>query len=260
MKHRSSSDWNQLRTSLAAEGESGAVATGIATLTIPYVTASTVAREEASRIARFIKGEVSAGRRKHSSFLIIARQRPNLGVYAAALEELEIPVEVSGAGMFTSSPDVGALCLLLTAIADPLDSVALVGVLRGPIFGVSDQELFAYRQAGGRFKLTAPVVEASSDGVGASVALNSLQALYRLTRTLPAGVALENILDETGLLALAGTSPGGAAAGNLLQAVDMVRQLRKWVEALPMLPKRYRKMRRYPVRSNHCRSNPAARM
>ena len=52
--------------------------------------------------------------------------------------------------MFLESPDVATLCLLLTCLADPLDSVTLVGVLRGPLFGVSDPELFAYRQAGGR--------------------------------------------------------------------------------------------------------------
>ena len=127
--------------------------------------------------------------------------------------------------MFTSSPEVVALSLLLTSIADPLDSVSLVGVLRGPIFGVSDQELFAYRQSGGRFELTAPVADAAGDGSRTSAALNSLRYLYKLTRTLPAGAALEMILDETGLLALAAASPGGAGAGNLLQAVDMMRQV-----------------------------------
>jgi ATP-dependent helicase/nuclease subunit A len=214
-----------VRPSPAEKDKSASTATGIATLTLTPSASSDMVSEEASRIARYIKGQVSAGPRTHGHFLIVTRQRSNLGIYAAALEELEIPVEVSGAGMFTSSPDVAALCLLLKSIADPLDSVALVGVLRGPLFGVSDQQLFAYRQSGGRFELTAPVVEASSDGAIATGALHSLQKLYRLTRTLPAGAALEVILDETGLLALAATSPGGAAAGNLLQAVDMVRQV-----------------------------------
>ncbi len=214
-----------VRTSPVAKGKSASTATGIATLTLTSSAASDIVSEEASRIARYIKAQVSAGHRTPGDFLIVTRQRPKLGAYAAALEELEIPVEVSGAGMFTSSPDVATLCLLLKSIADPLDSVALVGVLRGPLFGVSDQQLFAYRQSGGRFELTLPVVEASSDGAIATAALRSLQNLYRLTRTLPPGAALEVILDETGLLALAATSPGGAAAGNLLQAVDMVRQV-----------------------------------
>ena len=63
-------------------------------------------------------------------------------------------MEVSGAALFSTSPEVQALALLLRALADPLDAVALVGVLRGPLFGLSDPELFQFRQAGGRFELT----------------------------------------------------------------------------------------------------------
>ena len=139
------------------------ITSGVATLTIPAGVASKdVDEAEAARIAAYIRGEVAAGRRRHGDFLILTRGRPRLGTYAAALEQLEIPVEVSGAGMFLASPDVATLCLLLTCLADPLDSVSLVGVLRGPLFGVSDQELFEYRQSGGRFELTAPVADDES--------------------------------------------------------------------------------------------------
>jgi hypothetical protein len=43
--------------------------------------------------------------------------------------------------------------LLLRALSDPQDGVSLVGVLRGPLFGISDQDLFAFRQAGGWFSI-----------------------------------------------------------------------------------------------------------
>ena len=36
-------------------------------------------------------------------------------------------------------------------------AVSLVGVLRGPLFGLSDPELFRFRQAGGRFELSVPL-------------------------------------------------------------------------------------------------------
>ena len=135
-----------------------ALTTGVVTLTIPEsVPKARVDEEEAARISAYIRAEVAAGRRRYGDFLILARGRPRLGTYASALEQLEIPVEVSGAGMFLQSPEVATVCLLLTCLADPLDAVALVGVLRGPLFGVSDPELFAYRQSGGRFELTAPI-------------------------------------------------------------------------------------------------------
>ncbi len=210
--------------------KAGARPTGVVRLTIPAgVPGKDVDEEEAARIAAYIRAEVAARRRRFGDFLILARGRPRLGTYASALEQLEIPVEVSGAGMFLESPHVATLCQLLTSLTDPLDSVTLVGVLRGPLFGISDPELFAYRQAGGRFELTAPIAGVG-DGNPANdnrtqAALRSLQRLYRLTRTLPPGAAVDQILDETGLLALASTTAAGAAAGDLLQAIDRVRQV-----------------------------------
>jgi ATP-dependent helicase/nuclease subunit A len=216
--------------------------TGVAKLTIPATVSKTdAAAAEAVKIAVYIKAEVAAGRRRYGDFLILNRGRPRLGLYAQALEQQEIPVEVSGAGMFLASPEVATLRLLLRCLSDPLDSLALVGVLRGPLFGVSDRQLFAYRRAGGRFELTAPVTSMNNHAAASNgehngsqrckdsgqvcTALKRLHELYRLTRTLPSGAAVEQIVDETGLLALAATTADGAGAGNLLQAVDRVRRV-----------------------------------
>jgi ATP-dependent helicase/nuclease subunit A len=99
----------------------------------------------------------------------------------------------------------------------------VVGVLRGPLFGISDAELFRHRRAGGGFLLTAPGLDESASPVAG--ALGALNRMHRWTRTLPAGAAVERILEATGLLALtAAASPRGAEAGDLLQAVDRVRR------------------------------------
>ena len=42
---------------------------------------------------------------------------------------------------------------------------------------------------------------------------------------LPASAALERILEHTGYLALAATTAGGVEAGDLLHAIDRVRQV-----------------------------------
>jgi ATP-dependent helicase/nuclease subunit A len=60
---------------------------------------------------------------------------------------------VSGAGAFGESEEVAQLALLLRALSDPQDGLSLIGVLRGPLFGISDQDLFAFRQAGGWFSI-----------------------------------------------------------------------------------------------------------
>jgi ATP-dependent helicase/nuclease subunit A len=211
-----------------------------------------VLEEDAQKIARFIRAEVDAGRRRYQDFLILTRKkRGRIGPYANALEALNVPIEVNGAGAFGKSVEVETLTMLLRALADPQDAVALIAVLRGPLFGASDRELFAYKQAGGWFSLHAAADFAhDTDGPRqiesagfhlqvagprqtqdaptllrnpVKVALTALNQYHRWTRLLPASAALERILEHTGYLALAATRPGGVEAGDLLHAVDRVR-------------------------------------
>ena len=220
----------------------------IARLVAPADMSKTdVAVWEADAIARYVRAEVARGARRYGSFLVLTRFRGRLAHYADAFDRHQIPVEVSGAGRFGGSEQVAALASLLASLADPLDRAALVGVLRGPLFGISDQGLFRFRVAGGRFELAAPLQGDDGDRLAevereperaASLAayldkrygpvvsaLVRLRAWRRLARRLPLGAAVERMLEETGWLALAAASPGGGQAGDLLQAVDVVRQV-----------------------------------
>lgn len=187
-----------------------------------------VQEQDAEKIATYIRSEVDAGRRRFRDFLILTRKkRPRIAPYAHALKALNIPVEVSGAGAFGESAQVEALTVLLRALADPQDALSLIGVLRGPLFGISDPELFAFKHAGGWFSLfhepsdAAPTTPLSP----AHSALRALRQYYRWTRILPAAAALDRILEDAGYLALAATTPGGVDAGDVLHAVDRVRQV-----------------------------------
>jgi ATP-dependent helicase/nuclease subunit A len=115
---------------------------------------------------------------------------------------------------------------LLRALADPQDPVALIAVLRGSLFGISDPDLFEFKQAGGWFKLfydsSGAATKASSRVISALVALRQY---YRWTRILPPAAAVDRILEETGYLASAATTLGGVDAGDLLHALDRVRQV-----------------------------------
>ena len=201
----------------------------VCTLTYHCDKAAELPSADAARIAAYIRSEVDAGRRHFGDFLILTRKKVNrIAPYAAALEALNIPTEVSGAGAFGESREVEALTKLLRALADPQDPLALVVVLRGPLFGISDPELFAFKQSGGWFSIFQPN---DIRGGGSRppdrvrMALDALGHYYRWTRVLPTAAALEGILEATGYLALAGTTPGGVDAGDLLHAVDRVRQV-----------------------------------
>jgi ATP-dependent helicase/nuclease subunit A len=204
---------------------------------------SELADADADRIATYIQSEVEEGRRRYSDFLILTRKkRDRIVPYVRALEALNIPIEVSGAGAFGESAEVEALTVLLRALADPQDALSLIAVLRGSLFGISDRELFAFRQSGGWFGLTqAPVAQGFSPALTqapvaqgfspappvarVTSALESLGTYYRWTRLMPAAAALDRILEHTGNLALAATTPGGVNAGDLVHAVDRVRQV-----------------------------------
>ena len=216
-----------------------AAGAGVFTLTHSCAEYGQVLPDDAAKIARYIRSEVDAQRRRYSDFLILTRKkRDRIAAYAAALEALNIPIEVSGAGAFGQSAEVRALTVLLRALADPQDALTLIAVLRGPFFGISDRELFAYKQSGGWFSIFSHANQADesshpgeqtgveSDGGGVvRAALAALRQYHRWTRVLPAAPALERVLEHTGYLALAATTPGGVEAGDLLHAVDRVRQV-----------------------------------
>ena len=211
---------------LQAAREEKGPAFGVRTIEIPDTEsgADKVAAFDAGEIARFIRAEVAAGRRTPGDFLILTRSKRALPIYTRALEALRLPVEVSGGAAFAKSTAVMGLSDLLRALTDPDDGPAVVGVLRGPFFGVSDPELFRHRQAGRSFLITAPNVADVPGPVGE--ALRALRAMYEWTRKLPAPAAVERILEATGLLAVTSAgSPGGAEAGDLLHAVDRIRQI-----------------------------------
>jgi ATP-dependent helicase/nuclease subunit A len=184
--------------------------------------------QDAERIASYIRSEVDAGRRRFRDFLILTRKkRDRIAAYADALKSRNIPVEVSGAGAFGESPEVEVLTLLIRALADPQDALSLIAVLRGPLFGISDRELFAFKQAGGWFSLFYEPGDAAPMSRLSLVhsALCALRKYYRWTRFLPAAAALDRILEDTGSLALAATTPGGVNAGDVHHAIDRVRQV-----------------------------------
>ena len=187
-----------------------------------------VQEQDAEKIATYIRSEVDAGRRRFRDFLILTRKkRDRIAPYARALKSLNIPVEVSGAGAFGESAQVEALTVLLRALADPQDALSLIAVLRGPLFGISDPELLAFKQTGGWFSVFHQPSDAPPTTPLSPVhcALSALRQYYRWTRILSAAAALDRILEDTGYPALAATTPGGVNAGDVLHAVDRVRQV-----------------------------------
>ena len=178
---------------------------------------------DAEAIASIIRAQIDSRKRTAGDFLILTRKKKGrLEPYAAALEDARVPYEVSGSGSLLESPSVQAMAALLYAVTHPDDGVALVGALRGPCFGLSDPEVYDYKTSGGTFNLNVPL-NAKLGGPVTS-AMERMREWRRLARRLPAGAAIDLILEQSGLLATAASSSvGGGEAGKLVYAQDRIR-------------------------------------
>ena len=179
-----------------------------------------IAADDAARIATCIAKRVwELGDREPGDFMILTGRRKYLSVYARALEDHGLPVEVSGAGVGFED-ELRALLLLLRTLADPENAVRVLGTLTGPLFGVTLDHVVAYRDAGGRFSISRP-----PEGDGPVVeALTTLHRWWQTARKDPADIALESMVRESGLFpAAAAGQLGQLRAGALVYVLDAVR-------------------------------------
>ncbi|MEI6239633.1 MAG: UvrD-helicase domain-containing protein, partial [Planctomycetia bacterium] len=229
-------------------GEQGWL-TGIRTLR--FVRGGTAgdlwAEQEAREIASFIRRAIDAGMAvprtldeaarglttacRPGDFLLVARERKHLGIYAAALHAVGLPVDVTGTLGEDHAEPLRELRTCLAALADPDDPVALLALVRGVVFGFSDAELFAYKMAGGRF--TGGIdVPAGLDAALAARFAAARDAVIRWRawlRQLPVAATVERIIDDAGLFLIAAVADGEAGprgravAGLVLKYVERLR-------------------------------------
>ena len=200
-------------------------------LTVPpgETTNDAVVAADARRVAAFIAHGCSGGLSipehgqlrpaRPDDFLVLTHRRRHTLPYISELVRLGVPAETVGLDPDTDTLALRAWLGLLHALADPEDPVRLVGCLRGPCFGCSDDELYAYRRAGGSWSLLRP--ERPAGPAGEAVA--RLAEYWRLTRRLPPVAAVLAILEDLALLPLVAGSPGRSGeARALAAAVDAV--------------------------------------
>ena len=83
-----------------------------------------------------------------SDIAILLRRLSNVHLFEMALESRGVPYRTpAGAGFFTRQ-EVRDLTNLLGWLAEPDDSIALVGALRSPLFMIDDQSLLGLRSQG----------------------------------------------------------------------------------------------------------------
>jgi len=125
----------------------------LAAKTFPPIAGPTVERlagegedVEASMVAARIK-EIGC---EYKDVAILVRALTALDPFARALDRFYIPFVVTGGKSFLEAREIRDLMAFLAALVNPLDEVALVGVLRGPIVGLTDDEILRLGKTGWR--------------------------------------------------------------------------------------------------------------
>ncbi len=151
-------------------------------------------RLEASYIARRIRELKSSGHHLRD-IAILLRKLTHAHDYLEVLRSAGIDYVIEGDKFFYRTPEVAELYNFLAAVADPLDKIALVGVLRSPIVGLTDREIYELKMQNGLsfFK---------TQGVSPRIArfFTFLQELHCMALTRPIHEVLRTIFDRTMLL------------------------------------------------------------
>ena len=205
------------------------------TSTGPTPNAEAARRLEAESLARWLEEEVlgrtffddGAGNHVrvapgHVAFLM--RALSNVQVYLEALRRRGIGYVVEGERDFYAAQEVIDAVNLLRAVDNPHDRLALVGVLRSPVGGHSDTEIFAL----GRQQLLDYRMVAGPRWVDLPRDVMDLyQRLFRLhreVRFLEVGKAVARVFKELPLSVLAASRRSGQQAVANLEKVRLVAE------------------------------------
>ncbi|MFC4601133.1 UvrD-helicase domain-containing protein [Cohnella hongkongensis] len=158
-----------------------------------------------------------------SDFLILTRTRHYLHLYAEELEKRGVAAETVGSSALY--PELHTLGQLALYLADPSDQVTMLSVLRGPLFGISDKELIAYRAQGNAWSIYRLLEETEERGNPVTAALWKLREYAGWVKEMPAWAALHRIIEDTGLLPYSSIQEAGAnRSGTLLKMLELLQR------------------------------------
>lgn len=192
---------------------------------------------EAEAVAAYIRQLVGEGSLqvedrpvRYGDVAVLMRATTDMGHYEQALRDRGIPYFVVSGRGFYSKQEVRDCLNLLRSLENPADEISLVGALRSPFFGLSDETLFLLRQQEGEAswlgRLASPAAGLDPVQAGLVQRASRLFSRFRLLQSrLPLPDLLEAVLEETGygLVALGGHG-GEQVTANLRKLTALARR------------------------------------
>ncbi len=149
-----------------------------------------------------------------------------------ALEARGIRHLLVGGRSFHDREEVGALRAALAAVEWPDDELSVFATLRGPLFAVDDETLFAYRHRFRRlhpFRIPPEAADGAADGAERFLpitdALDLLRRLHRRRNDVPIARTVGQLLEETRAhVAFVMQRAGEQVLANVLQIGELARE------------------------------------
>jgi ATP-dependent helicase/nuclease subunit A len=191
--------------------------------------AAEATRAESEVLARWLNDEIlSRPLVKPGHVAVLFRKLTHADVYLDALRRHDIPYVIEGEKHFYRRQEVIDFVNLLRVVDDPHDEVALAGLLRSPLGGLTDQELYELKQAGHFNYLRAAHLETwpHARAVAVRRLYDHLAWLHRVVPVLPLAEAIELMFDRLPILDLAAASlHGEQAVANLIKVKQTAASL-----------------------------------
>jgi ATP-dependent helicase/nuclease subunit A len=134
---------------------------------------------------------------------VLLPARTSLGQLEDALDAVGIPYRTETSSLVYSTPEIRSLLLVLRAVDDPTDELALVSALRSPVFGCGDDDLYTFAvEHHGRWNHQAALPESLPAGHPVADAMRALAEWYDARLWLDASELLDRIVRERRVLEL----------------------------------------------------------
>ena len=182
---------------------------------------------EAHYLAGWIAREIERTGLRPRDFCILLRSDHKPGIqYAQALQAAGVPAYAMETESLFRSREIQLLLSLLRVVDNPVQDVPLTAVLLSPMIGCSEGELAALRSANRAAPSLYHCIKAAADEGSApcQAFLSSLYAWRRMAAVTDVGSLVRNLLEDTGLLAIAGAMRQPARRkANLHRLADYAR-------------------------------------
>ncbi|WP_372794248.1 UvrD-helicase domain-containing protein [Pontiella sp.] len=174
---------------------------------------------------------------RYSDILILLRRTTNQSALEHALQHAGIPYTLGGKGRgLFSRPETKDVSLFLTAITHPDDALSLIGFLRSPWIGLSDESIAELACGETGFSIDHLLGFFASDAPDHTDCTELIRRYRALTGTHLASELVRMLIDETGYDALlAGLPRGDQRIANLRKILDWLRETERGARTTPAM-------------------------